>query len=59
MVIANGAGGATLVNRPRGGAERYDGGNFGVFALALPVPEPYSMMILTVGLAGLAACRRT
>ncbi len=59
MVIANGAGGATLLNRPSGGAERYDGGNFGVFALVLPVPEPYSLVILTVGLVGLAAGRRT
>ena len=59
VVIADGAGGATLLNRPSGGAERYDGGNFGVFALALPVPEPYSLMILTVGLVGLAAGRRT
>jgi len=59
MVIANGAGGATLLNRPSGGAERYDGGNFGVFALALPVPEPYSLVILMVGLVGFAAGRRT
>ena len=59
MVIADGAGGATLLNRPSGGAERYNGGNLGVFALALPVPEPYSLVMLTVGLVGLAACRRT
>ena len=38
LVIADGAGGAALLNRPSGGAERYNGGNLGVFALALPVP---------------------
>jgi len=59
MVIANGAGGATLINRPSGGAERYNGGNLGVFALALPVPKPYSITMLTVGLVGLAAGCRT
>jgi len=59
MVIANGTGGATLLNRLSGGAERYDGGNFGVFALALPVPEPCSLVILTVGLVGLASRHRT
>ena len=57
MVIADGAGGATLLTRPSGGAERYNGGNLSVFALALPVLEPYSLAMLTVGLVALAACR--
>ena len=59
-VAANGAGGATVLNRPSGGTERFDAGNFGVYALALPVPvpEPASVVLLGAGVFILAFARR-
>ena len=59
-VAANGAGGATVLNRPSGGTERFDAASLGIFALPLPVavPEPASFLLLMVALAGLWATRR-
>jgi exopolysaccharide biosynthesis protein len=57
LVEAGGANGAFDLNRPSGGTERYDGNNLGVFANALPVPEPASFGIF--GLAvGMTLLRR-
>lgn len=50
-VASDGQGGARLLNQPSGGTERYDAGNFGVYALALPMPEPGSAGVLLIGLA--------
>jgi hypothetical protein len=36
MVVDNGHGGATIVNRPSGGAERFDANQLGIYALPLP-----------------------
>ena len=44
LVQSDGMGGAAVINNPSGGTERYDGNNFGVFAQALPVPEPSSVL---------------
>ncbi len=54
--VANAIGGDVTVNRPSGGAERYDGNNLGVFAQ--PVPEPWSIGLFGAGLAGLFILRR-
>lgn len=59
-VVSNGTGGAILLNRPSAGIERYDAASIGVFALALPtsVPEPASVLLLAVTLAGFCVMRR-
>jgi hypothetical protein len=66
LVRSDGQGGAIVVNRPSGGTERYDGNNFGVFANALPVPEPGSFGLVVAAVVGFlfyrhslvtAACR--
>lgn len=59
LVRADGAGGAVIVNRPSGGAERYDGNNFGIFASPLPVPEPGSVGLVAVALIGLLLLGRS
>ncbi len=58
LVVANGTSGARVVNRPSGGAERYDGNALGVFALPLAVPEPASLTMVIGGLALVAVRRR-
>jgi hypothetical protein len=58
LVRSDGEGGAIVINRPSGGTERYDGNNLGVFALALPVPEPPSFAIVAMGLLGIILWRR-
>jgi exopolysaccharide biosynthesis protein len=40
LVRSDGEGGAIVVNRPGGGAERYDGNNFGVFATPFRLQSP-------------------
>lgn len=61
LVHSDGRGGATLIDRPSGGAERYDGNNIGVFADPLPVPEPSSIVLSSFGLvlAGAIRCLRS
>ncbi len=56
MVMSNGSGGATVINRPSGGAQRYDGNALGIYAQ--PLPEPASVAVLGIGLAMLLAGRR-
>lgn len=56
LAVSDGAGGATVLNRPSGGAERYDGNNLGVFAA--PLPEPAGVLALGCGLLGLGLARR-
>ncbi len=55
-VAANGAGGAIVLNRPSGGAERFDAASLGVYALS--VPEPASVVLICVALMGIAVTRR-
>lgn len=58
LVQSNGTRGATIINRPSGGTERYDGNSFGVYALALPVPEPSAVAMLLTALAASVVLRR-
>lgn len=53
LVKSNGQGGAIDLNKPSGGTERYDADSLGVFALALPTPEPGTMGLglAVIGLA--------
>lgn len=48
------------MNRPSGGTERYDANDLGVFALALPTPEPAMWVPVAVCLlfAAVRGCRR-
>lgn len=57
LVESNGKGGATLLDKPSGGTERYDGNNLGVYAesLAGAVPEPSTWAMLLLGFAGVGA----
>ena len=57
LVRSDGNGGAVDFNRPSGGTERYDANDLGVFALALPTPEP--AMWVPVGVCLLFAAVRT
>ena len=59
LVQSNGMGGAAIINRPSGGTERYDGNSFGVYALALPVPEPSAVALMITALAASMVIRRT
>lgn len=56
MVQSDGKGGAIDLNRPSGGAERFDANALGIFAL--PLPEPGSLGLLAVGVVALMAQRR-
>jgi phosphodiester glycosidase/PEP-CTERM motif-containing protein len=64
LVEAGPGGGADLINSPSrsfGVVERLDGNNLGVFASALPTPEPSTWVMMLAGFGGLAllAGRRT
>jgi Phosphodiester glycosidase/PEP-CTERM motif len=56
-LVQAGPGGADLINSPSGSfgvAERLDGNNLGVFASALPTPEPSTWLMMLAGFGGLA-----
>jgi Phosphodiester glycosidase/PEP-CTERM motif len=64
LVQAGPGGSADLIDRPSGSfgvVERLDGNNLGVFASALPTPEPSTWVMMLAGFGGLAllAGRRT
>jgi hypothetical protein len=64
LVQAGPGGSADLIDRPSGSfgvVERLDGNNLGVFASALPTPEPSTWVMMLAGIGGLAllAGRRT
>jgi hypothetical protein len=46
------------LNRPSGGTERYDGNNLGVFARALPVPEPATLPLFVLAALGVHLAAR-
>lgn len=58
LVRSDGAGGAVELNRPSGGRERLDGNHLGVFAQALPVPEPGGLFPLCIGALAVWMIRR-
>lgn len=58
MVMADANGDATYLNRLSGGTPRFNGNNLGVYAAALPVPEPSTYLMLAIGLLMLAAIAR-
>jgi hypothetical protein len=58
MTLAGAGGDAQYLNRVSGGAPRLNGNNFGIYAAALPVPEPSSYALLFAGLLAIAAVQR-
>jgi hypothetical protein len=58
VLVQSEAGTSVAIDQPSGGIERYDGNNFGVYAGALPVPEPGTVIIMATGIAGLLIRRR-
>jgi len=58
VLVQSEAGIPVAIDQPSGGTERYDGNSFGVYANALPVPEPSSIFIIATGVAGLLVRRR-
>ena len=57
LVQAGQGGSAVLIDRPSGSfgvVERLDGNNLGVFASALPTPEPSTWVMMLAGFSGLA-----
>jgi xanthosine utilization system XapX-like protein len=53
LVVQGANGSPDVLNRPSGGAERYDGNNLGVYALPLaPVPLPPALALFGSGLLG-------
>ncbi len=54
LVDSDGHGGTVSINRPSGGAERYDANHLGGFALPRVTPEPASFALVLIALpAGL------
>jgi hypothetical protein len=56
-LVQAGASGADLIDSPSGSfgvVERLDGNNLGVFASALPTPEPSTWVMMLAGFGGLA-----
>jgi exopolysaccharide biosynthesis protein len=59
LVVQGADGSPDTLNRPSGGAQRYDGNNLGVYAAPLaPVPLPPALALLGSGLLGLFGVRR-
>ncbi|MEF7615882.1 phosphodiester glycosidase family protein [Aquincola sp. MAHUQ-54] len=58
MVMADADGDAQYLNRLSAGAPRFNGNHLGVYAAALPVPEPSTYLMLAIGLLVLAAATR-
>ena len=52
LAVQGADGSPDLLNRPSGGAERYNGNNFGVYAAPLPTPLPPALLLLGSGLLG-------
>lgn len=58
MVMADANGTAQYLNKPSGGAPRFNGNNFGLYAQALsPIPEPSTALMLALGVLVLAGLR--
>jgi hypothetical protein len=59
LVVQGTDGNPDLLNRPSGGAERYDGANLGIYAAPLqPVPLPPAIALFGSGLLGLLGFSR-
>ena len=58
MTIEEQNGNARYLNRVSGGVPRLNGNNFGVYAAALPVPEPSTYVLMFAGLLLVALVRQ-
>lgn len=58
LVRSDGVGAATVLNRPSGGAERYDANHLGVYALPLVIPEPATYLFMALGIPAVLWLRR-
>jgi len=58
LVVQGADGSPDVLNRPSGGAERYDGANLGIYAAPLPTPLPPALALFGSGLLSLLGFRR-
>ena len=58
LVRSDNLGGASILNRPSGGRERFNGNNLGVFALPLVIPEPAAWPLVALGVLVFVSLRQ-